>query len=1337
MGYARYVGRVGALAVALGVGAAVATFPGVAWAEDTDKDTSVDSGPADPTRASEPEDEGSDPGDPGGLTTGTTTTTTTDNQAATVAGGGISTQFTISGSTVDSSGAATETPESTAPTTAEVTPTVTVETSSAPVPPSYIPPEPLVSTVPEPLPSSVPQSGPPPLTAPEDDPQKLNAGEGDPAGTTMITTFDDGADFGAEQFGLRMAGPTEADDPQNFMAADFTEGFATLDAPAPPPPAPDPLEAISVFVGSIISQVMNAVSAALAPIFGPGAPLYNAAIWGAIEAVRRQTTQAWSNSTPVVDLQTTGQQDPDDREIHGTLGGSDPDGDALTYSVPSTGVGAPTNGTVTIDAAAGTWTYKPNTGYSGTDSFTITASDAAAGYHIHGLGQTHAASDSITVTVLPATPTNNPPVAGASSTPVINQLTGVVTGQVSATDPDVGDTVTYALASPINPEIGVIDVNPTTGAWTFTPKPEARLDAYLTDIEDDVDFTINATDDKATTPIAVSAPIDPAEAVVTDTIDVGNNPGRLAVSPDGTRLYVITDDDTLTVINTATNALIDTNPANGSGTIDPITVGNNPAGVAVSPQGDRIYVTNFSDSTVTVIDYDARTDAYTVLAPITVGGRPDQIVVNREGNRIFVANSDDETVSVIDYDPSAGTYTVAAPVVVSEPHTSLSGIAVSPDSDRIYVSNFTNDTVTVLDFDSTANSYTVFDHIPVGKGPGGMAVSPDGDRIYVTSRVTNEAIRGTTVTVIEYDSAADTYTVVDPVTVGRWPVDLALVGDRVYVTNLDDDTVSVIDTVTNTVVETVEVGDRPVAVAANGNRIYVTNVNNDTVSVITTAHEGPELTPNQDGTFNMELQYGSPGEFDDVVIPEAGQPGAPQYWRVVSQTYNPETGEFEAVLEPTLGAQLLSGQNVTLNDSFTLQATPASDAPAQFATFSLRAAPMMMAALDDPGDGTPLPQPPGATLVVVEDAIDVGGKPTGVVVTDKYAYIMNFEEDGSVAVIGADPDDPVTYNKVITTIDTGSAPVVATVAGHNLYVVNTGVTIASYQNPDEAPPSTVTVIDTRNNSVVEEITMEPWSYSPTASPDGKRVYVSNLMNGRVYVIDSDPNSLTYNQVINEIVVSPPSDFDTHEFNQLAMGQLNADGTRLYVMHAVGAAGAQIPEISVVVIDTDPTSATYHTVLDADTTTPAVDSIPIDGFAPGLAASNGTRYYVPTWDPSYIQTGQLPASTVTVIDIDPDSPTFNTILDGDTSTPEIDGIPAGTASLNAAVSPDGSVLYVINSADGTVTVIDTVTNDVITTFTYNSEAGNAFDTNMLGVSPDGKQMYISKNGSGTVTSVRIV
>ena len=40
MNYSMYIGRVGALAVALGVGAAVATSPGIAFAQETESDTS-------------------------------------------------------------------------------------------------------------------------------------------------------------------------------------------------------------------------------------------------------------------------------------------------------------------------------------------------------------------------------------------------------------------------------------------------------------------------------------------------------------------------------------------------------------------------------------------------------------------------------------------------------------------------------------------------------------------------------------------------------------------------------------------------------------------------------------------------------------------------------------------------------------------------------------------------------------------------------------------------------------------------------------------------------------------------------------------------------------------------------------------------------------------------------------------------------------------------------------------------------------------------------------------------------------------------------------------------
>ena len=50
--------------------------------------------------------------------------------------------------------------------------------------------------------------------------------------------------------------------------------------------------------------------------------------------------------------------------------GGRPDGDALTFTKGSD----PAHGTVTVNTD-GTYTYTPNTGYSGPDSFTVTISD--------------------------------------------------------------------------------------------------------------------------------------------------------------------------------------------------------------------------------------------------------------------------------------------------------------------------------------------------------------------------------------------------------------------------------------------------------------------------------------------------------------------------------------------------------------------------------------------------------------------------------------------------------------------------------------------------------------------------------------------------------------------------------------------------------------------------------------------------------------------------------------------------------------------------------------------------------------------------------------------------
>ena len=77
---------------------------------------------------------------------------------------------------------------------------------------------------------------------------------------------------------------------------------------------------------------------------------------------------------------------------------------------------------------------------------------------------------------------------------------------------------------------------------------------------------------------------------------------------------------------------------------------------------------------------------------------------------------------------------------------------------------------------------------------------------------------------------------VDTINVGNDPQGIAYNPNNhdMYVTNINDNTVSLIDSSTNTMVSTINVGVDPFGVTynSNNNDVYVTNSHSNTVSVI-------------------------------------------------------------------------------------------------------------------------------------------------------------------------------------------------------------------------------------------------------------------------------------------------------------------------------------------------------------------------------------------------------------------------------------------------------------------------------------------------------------------------
>jgi len=304
-------------------------------------------------------------------------------------------------------------------------------------------------------------------------------------------------------------------------------------------------------------------------------------------------------------------------------------------------------------------------------------------------------------------------------------------------------------------------------------------------------------------------------------------------SSTGTYAYITNEfSSSVSIVDTDTNTVTATVPA-----------GNHPAGVAVNPEGTRVYVANFyldtyentlstlfdpklilvkgtdehvetGEGTVSVID----TATNTLIATVPVESSPVGVAITPDGTKAYVANRGSDIVSVID----TSTNTVTAMVNVGSGPT---GVTVTPDGAKVYVTNLYDSDVSIID---TATN-TVTATVPVGDNPYGVAVTPDGAKVYVSNAGSN--------TVSAIDTATNTVTATVPV--GSWTLGVAVnpAGTKAYVTNYNDGTLSVIDTATNIVTATVFVGGGPYGVATNpdGTKVYVANQGSNTVSVIDAA----------------------------------------------------------------------------------------------------------------------------------------------------------------------------------------------------------------------------------------------------------------------------------------------------------------------------------------------------------------------------------------------------------------------------------------------------------------------------------------------------------------------
>ena len=219
----------------------------------------------------------------------------------------------------------------------------------------------------------------------------------------------------------------------------------------------------------------------------------------------------------------------------GVLGNdTDTDNDALSAVL----VTDPANGTLTLNAD-GSFTYTPEPDFNGPDSFTYKTNDSIV--------------DSNTATVtLTVRAVNDPPTI--ISTPVTEATEGqLYTYDVEATDPDVGDVLTFSLdTAPAG-----MTIDPATGLIEWTPDAAQVGDNGVTVRAQDLGGLFDTQSFTVAVASGNHPPMaeDDAYEVEQDTILTVTAPGVLGNDSD-------LDGDTLT-------AELLTDPANGTVTLNP------------------------------------------------------------------------------------------------------------------------------------------------------------------------------------------------------------------------------------------------------------------------------------------------------------------------------------------------------------------------------------------------------------------------------------------------------------------------------------------------------------------------------------------------------------------------------------------------------------------------------------------------------------------------------------------------------------------------------------------------------------------------------------------------
>lgn len=194
-------------------------------------------------------------------------------------------------------------------------------------------------------------------------------------------------------------------------------------------------------------------------------------------------------------------------------------------------------------------------------------------------------------------------------------------------------------------------------------------------------------------------------------------PAGIAVNNKKQLLYTVTrDDSSLYIINTSSKSIL-----------HKINLGAEAYTCMLSPDKTILYVSLWGGDKV--LKLDASTGKK--LNSAQVGDNPNEIILTKKGDRLYVANANDNSVSVITTSNMKVVETLNAALYADAvPGSTTNGLSLSADEERLYIANADNNALAVFEVEQLGASRSM-GFIPVGWYPTNVRVV--GKKVFVTN----------------------------------------------------------------------------------------------------------------------------------------------------------------------------------------------------------------------------------------------------------------------------------------------------------------------------------------------------------------------------------------------------------------------------------------------------------------------------------------------------------------------------------------------------------------------------------------------------------------------------